>query len=480
MSDGKVCIVVAGAKCSDGRIAIGLNNTIPWNSKADLHNFRQLTTSTKLPICENVVIMGTKTWQSIGKRLPNRYNIVISRNKDAKKVYNLPHDVGVSSSVESAIDQLKTISDVETIYIIGGSYIYKNALDLGVVDKIHMTFVSDTHTPSAFDNSDTFFPLTVDQLESTFTKSNSSYVTKENHIMCSYHTYTGSVIHEEYQYLQLISKVLEHGEYRNDRTGTGTVSLFGETMRFDLSTHFPLLTTKRTYWKGIVEELLWFIRGSTNANELAAKNVKIWDGNGSREFLDSVGLSDNEEGDLGPVYGFQWRHFGADYKTMHDSYDAQGIDQLQDVIDQIKNNPTSRRIIMTAWNPSALKKMALPPCHLMCQFYVNNGKLSCQMYQRSADIGLGVPFNIASYALLTCLIAHFTDLTPGEFIHVIGDAHVYTNHIDALKIQLTRKPYDFPTININNTPKTIYDVTSDDITLNNYRCHPKIHMDMSA
>ncbi|AET42534.1 thymidylate synthase [Emiliania huxleyi virus 202] len=480
MSDGKVCIVVAGAKCSDGRIAIGVNNRIPWNSKADMHNFRQLTTSTKLPICENVVIMGAKTWQSIGRRLPNRYNIVISRNKDARKVYNLPHDVGISSSIESAIDQLKTVSDVETIYIIGGSYIYKNALDLGIVSKIHMTFVSDARTPSAFDNSDTFFPLTVDELESNFIKSRSSYITKENHITCSYHTYTGSVIHEEYQYLKLISKVLEHGEYRHDRTGTGTVSLFGETMRFDLSTHFPLLTTKRTYWKGIVEELLWFIRGSTNANELAAKNVKIWDGNGSREFLNSIGLNDNEEGDLGPVYGFQWRHFGAEYKTMHDSYDAQGIDQLQDVIDQIKNNPTSRRIIMSAWNPSALKKMALPPCHLMCQFYVHDGKLSCQMYQRSADIGLGVPFNIASYALLTCLIAHFTNLTPGEFIHVIGDAHVYTDHIDALKIQLTRKPYNFPTITINNAPKTIFDVSSDDIVLTNYQCHSKIHMDMSA
>ncbi|AHA54694.1 thymidylate synthase [Emiliania huxleyi virus 86] len=480
MSDGKVCIVVAGAKCSDGRIAIGINNKIPWNSKADMHNFRQLTTSTSMPICENVVIMGTKTWQSIGKRLPNRYNIVISRNKDARRVYNIPNNVGISSSIELAISELKTVSDIETIYVIGGSYIYKDVIDLKIVDKIHMTFVSNQHDPGAFDNCDTFFPLTVNDLESNFIKSKTSYVTKEAHLTCSYHTYKATVIHEEYQYLQLISKVLEHGEYRSDRTGTGTVSLFGETMRFNLSTHFPLLTTKRTYWKGIVEELLWFIRGSTNANELAAKNVKIWDGNGSRDFLDSVGLVDNEEGDLGPVYGFQWRHFGADYKTMHDSYDSQGTDQLQNVIDQIKNNPTSRRIIMSAWNPNALEKMALPPCHLMCQFYVHDGMLSCQMYQRSADIGLGVPFNIASYALLTCLIAHFTNLKPGEFIHVIGDAHVYTNHIDALKTQLKRKPYDFPTIHINNMPKTIFDVTSDDIILNDYKCHPKIHMDMSA
>ncbi|KAF2583847.1 hypothetical protein F2Q70_00033956 [Brassica cretica] len=194
-------------------------------------------------------------------------------------------------------------------------------------------------------------------------------------------------------------------------------------MTFNLRRSFPLLTTKRVFWRGVVEELLWFISGSTNAKLLQEKGIHIWDGNASREYLDGIGLTEREEGDLGPVYGFQWRHFGAKYTDMHADYTGQGFDQLLDVINKIKNNPDDRRIIMSAWNPSDLKAMALPPCHMFAQFYVANGELSCQMYQRSADMGLGVPFNIASYSLLTCILAHVCDLVPGDFIHVIGDAH---------------------------------------------------------
>merc|ERR1712066_1036846 len=226
------------------------------------------------------------------------------------------------------------------------------------------------------------------------------------------------------EYLDLIEKILKQGKVRDDRTGVGTISLFGAQMRFSLRDQFPLLTTKRTFWRGVAEELIWFIQGNTNAQDLADKNVKIWDANGSREFLDSRGLKNNEVGDLGPVYGFQWRHFGAEYKNCHSNYENQGVDQLQNVIDTIRKNPTCRRIIMNAWNCKDLSKMALPPCHVMCQFYVNTSKntLSCQMYQRSADMGLGVPFNIASYALLTVMIAHVCDLSPGDFVHTLGDA----------------------------------------------------------
>lgn len=192
------------------------------------------------------------------------------------------------------------------------------------------------------------------------------------------------------------------------------------------------------FWKGVLEELLWFIKGSTNAKELSSKGVRIWDANGSRDFLDNLGFSSRKEGDLGPVYGFQWRHFGADYKDMDSDYSHQGVDQLQKVIDTIKTNPDDRRIILCAWNPKDLPSMALPPCHALCQFYVVNGELSCQLYQRSADMGLGVPFNIASYALLTYMIAHITGLKPGDFVHTLGDAHIYLNHIEPLKMQAER------------------------------------------
>jgi len=286
---------------------------------------------------------------------------------------------------------------------------------------------------------------------------------------------------EELQYLDLIRTCIEQGETRGDRTGTGTHSVFGTTMRFSLKDNvLPLLTTKKTFWRGVAEELIWFISGSTNANELAAKKIHIWDGNGSREFLDNLGFTDREVGDLGPVYGFQWRHFGAEYKDMHSDYRQQGVDQLMNCINMIKNNPTSRRIIMSAWNPAAQPYMALPPCHLMCQFYVSKNGLSCQMYQRSGDVGLGVPFNIASYALLTRLIAQVCGLEANEFIHVLGDAHVYSNHVDPLKEQLKRTPYVFPKLYINPNITDIEKFTYSDLKVVGYKSHSRIKMKMAV
>jgi len=244
---------------------------------------------------------------------------------------------------------------------------------------------------------------------------------------------------------------------------------------------FPLLTTKRVFWRGVVEELLWFIKGSTNGKELSEKGVKIWEANGSKEFLEKQGITDREEGDLGPVYGFQWRHSGAKYKDMHADYTGKGIDQLADVINTIKNNPASRRIIMCAWNPTDLKAMALPPCHCLAQFYVANGELSCQLYQRSADMGLGVPFNVASYALLTVMVAQVTGLKPGEFIHTLGDAHVYLNHIEPLKEQLRREPRDFPKLVIKRPEiRDINEFEYEDFELVGYKPHPRIVMNMAV
>jgi len=297
-------------------------------------------------------------------------------------------------------------------------------------------------------------------------------------------TTNGSTIskrHDEYQYLDLVSKIMAEGNDKGDRTGTGTRSLFGAQMRFSLRDGtFPLLTTKKTFYRGIAEELFWFIRGSTNAKELQEKNVRIWDGNSSRQFLDSVGLGHREEGDLGPVYGFQWRHFGAEYVDMHADYSGKGVDQLANVIDAIKNRPEDRRIIMCAWNPADLNKMALPPCHCLVQFYVANGELSCQLYQRSADMGLGVPFNIASYALLTHMIAHVTGLSAGEFVHTLGDAHVYNNHFDALKEQLTREPLPFPKLRMKRKVENIEDFSIDDLEVEGYKSHGKVDMKMAV
>tara|TARA_B000000475_G_scaffold150598_1_gene121271 strand:+ start:332 stop:1192 length:861 start_codon:yes stop_codon:yes gene_type:complete len=285
----------------------------------------------------------------------------------------------------------------------------------------------------------------------------------------------------ELQYINLIKHILENGISKDDRTGIGTLSIFSYNMTFNLRESFPLLTTKKVYWKGVVEELLWFISGSTDSNILKEKGVKIWEGNSSREFLDSRGLSHYDQGDIGAGYGFQWRHFGAKYTNMYDSYEGKGIDQLKDVIYKIKNTPDDRRIIMTAWNPLDIDKMALPPCHIFVQFWVDTNKkeLHSQMYQRSCDVGLGVPFNIASYALLTCIIAKLCDLTPGDFHYCMGDTHIYKNHIDAMKLQITRDPYDFPKINIKNITD-IDSITADDIELIDYKYYENIKMNMAV
>ncbi|GAA5973963.1 hypothetical protein JCM11641_001245 [Rhodosporidiobolus odoratus] len=314
---------------------------------------------------------------------------------------------------------------------------------------------------------------------------------------------------EEQQYLDLVRDIIERGERRADRTGTGTVSLFAPPqLRFSLSKSssdpasseptllLPLLTTKRVFSRGIIEELLWFIAGSTDSKLLSEKGVKIWDGNGSREFLDKVGLSHREEGDLGPVYGFQWRHFGAEYRTAKDSYEGEGVDQLAEVIRKIKENPTDRRIILSAWNPADIPKMALPPCHMFCQFYVSlppadsppntKPRLSCLMYQRSADCGLGVPYNIASYALLTHMIALITDTTPHEFIHQLGDAHVYLDHVEPLTTQISRTPYEFPEFRWKRSKGEIGSIDGfryEDFEIDaryKERSHPAIQMKMSV
>ncbi len=260
-------------------------------------------------------------------------------------------------------------------------------------------------------------------------------------------------------YLEFMQHVLDHGQKKEDRTGTGTLSVFGYQMRFNLQEGFPLVTTKKCHTKSIIYELLWFLQGNTNIKYLNENGVRIWD-----EWA-------NSQGDLGPVYGKQWRSWQADGKT---------VDQISWVINEIKKNPDSRRLIVSAWNVGELEKMALAPCHTLFQFYVQNGKLSCQLYQRSADIFLGVPFNIASYALLTHMVAHVTDLKVGEFVHTFGDAHLYLNHLEQAKLQLTRTPYPLPQIKLNPQVKSIFDFKFEDFELIGYEAHPHIKADVAV
>jgi thymidylate synthase len=332
--------------------------------------------------------------------------------------------------------------------------------------------------------------------------------------------------HEEYQYLNLIRRILSEGEHRPDRTGTGTLSLFTPPpLHFSLSkpnpdfpSHtdsripiLPLLTTKRVFLRAVTTELLWFVSGCTSSKSLSEAGIHIWDGNGSRQFLDNLGFTEREEGDLGPVYGFQWRHFGAEYQDCRADYTGQGVDQIREIVRKLKNNPFDRRIILSAWNVADLSKMALPPCHMFAQFYVsypdaprgetalhtspssgdttNGGKpktkghLSCTLYQRSCDMGLGVPFNIASYALLTHMLAHACDLVPGKLIHTMGDAHVYLDHVEALKEQLLREPREFPEFAVKRSDRGSGEMDGwkvEELEVKGYKPHGGIKMKMSV
>ncbi|WP_436637714.1 thymidylate synthase [Microbaculum sp. FT89] len=262
------------------------------------------------------------------------------------------------------------------------------------------------------------------------------------------------------QYQDLLRRILDDGLRKDDRTGTGTLSVFGHQMRYDLAEGFPMVTTKKLHLKSIVHELLWFLKGDTNIAYLKAHGVRIWD-----EWAD-------ENGDLGPVYGHQWRSWP--------TQDGGTIDQISQVVAQIRSNPDSRRLIVTAWNPADVEKMALPPCHCLFQFWVGDGKLSCQLYQRSADVFLGVPFNIASYALLTMMVAQVTGLKPGDFVHTLGDAHLYSNHIEQARLQLSRAPRRLPTMHINPAVTDIFGFVYEDFALEGYDPHPHIKAEVAV
>lgn len=542
-----VAAVVAAAAGSRG---IGIKGNLPWRLPGDMTHFKEVTCDPPAPGTINAVIMGRKTWESIPPKfrpLPGRINVVLSRAAfvDGRgTISSVDSSVGadaegtasyvmIASSLDDAMSKIERTPQIGTTFIIGGGEVYKSALESGLVKRVIYTRVHGMPEETEFD---AFFPEMKDdewdcvpfasrsadtpvakktRVESIAKKHVDAksglmyefleYIRRPTRVVVTPTAVAASakitddvattVAHEEgpeinpeeMQYLNICRDILTNGVRRGDRTGTGTLSKFGVQMRYSLRDDtLPLLTTKRTFWRGVAEELLWFIQGSTNANDLAEKDIHIWDGNGSREFLDSRELGHREVGDLGPVYGFQWRHFGAEYTDMHADYTGKGVDQLVDCIEKIKNSPEDRRIVMSAWNPKDLDLMALPPCHMFCQFYVDTDKneLSCQMYQRSADMGLGVPFNIASYALLTHMIAKVTGRKLGDFVHTIGDAHIYLNHVDALKEQLERKPRAFPKLKFREKHGNAYDdidgFVFDDFEVIGYKPHASIKMKMAV
>lgn len=480
-------IVVAASTPNFG---IGRNGDLPWKLAEDMAFFKSTTTKARLNK-SNAVIMGRKTWESIPKKfrpLSDRINVIISRNTNLRSEQVIPDEVLIVNSLTSALETLSHSTyeeKLDEVFVIGGGSIYKEAMNSNLCKKIYLTEVDLN-----LDDFDTFFPTisagkfllsarteTLSSRDCTYRFTEYTAV-PEGPIPQSLSSVPNQ---EELQYLRIVKEIIDQGMLRGDRTGTGTLSKFGVQMRFSLRDNvFPLLTTKKVFWRGVAEELLWFVKGDTNANNLRDKGIHIWDGNASREFLDGRGLQHREEGDLGPVYGFQWRHFGAKYEDMHTNYTGKGVDQLLDCIKKIKETPEDRRIVMTAWNPADLSLMALPPCHMFCQFYVANGELSCQMYQRSADMGLGVPFNIASYSLLTVLMAQVCGLKAGDFVHSIGDAHVYVNHVDALKSQLDRAPRAFPKLYLNTEVNDIDKFQYSDLKIEGYNPDSAIKMKMAV
>lgn len=465
----------------------GYQGKMPWKMvKKEMRKFKKITITTKDSRKMNAVIMGKNTFWSITASKPQlegRYNVILSTTLD--KV-TAPH-IKTITNFRKEVAKLNNNPHIESIFVIGGASVFKEAMQVVPhhIERLYLTVFHSKFDADVFINMEEmlqFFPYV--------NKPNKLYHCDKTGLYYSMSVRTRLEMppiipprHEEYQYLDLIQTVINTGEKRGDRTGVGTVASFGHKMVFSLRNGtLPLFTTKQTFFRGIAEELIWFISGSTNAKELSAKGIRIWDGNSSRAFLDSRGLHHLEESDIGAGYGYQWRHFGAKYVGMHADYTGQGFDQLTDCIHKIKTNPTDRRIIMSAWNPADLHLMALPPCHMFCQFFVNIEKqeLSCQMYQRSADLGLGIPFNVASYSLLTHMVAHVCGLKAGDFIHIMGDTHVYLNHIEPLKEQLSRKPFPFPIISLDPNIANIDDFRYEHIKLHNYQSHPRISMEMAV
>jgi thymidylate synthase len=462
------------------KFAIGKGTKLVVKIPADLEYFKTTTINT-------IVVMGRITWESMNKRaLPNRVNVVVTRHPYKYKVNPMYKDVLFLTPEEAQL-YVQTFKYPKEVYIIGGSHVLKLFPN---PNKIYITHIIPSDK-LVYQCSNIF----VDVLNDCYKLIGYSPIlhyeggTYRHLIYINRNVIYGNP--DKYDsvntiYKNLCMDIIDNGENRNDRTGVGTISVFGRQIHIDLGCGFPLLTTKYIPWRHVIEELLWFMRGDTDSKILEKKGVKIWKGNTSREFLDSKGLYNYDEGVLGKGYGWQWRFFGAEYDPVFSDtskYTPQdGFDQLQYVIDEIKTNKNSRRILMCYWNPCDLDKVALPPCHFACQFYVRQDKyLDCMFSMRSTDVALGLPFNIASYAALLMIIAKKTQFAPGHLIYTGGDVHIYKTHVDSIKQLLTRNNRPLPILQLDESisTKPINDITINDFQMIGYFPHPSIKMPMA-
>jgi dihydrofolate reductase/thymidylate synthase len=470
---------------------IGQNNTIPWDIPEDLKRFSSLTKN-------SVVVMGRKTWDSIPnnkKPLKDRLNIVVTSNPlkyyiNNKLSYNYQQSYEYSHYDDNSenllfvtLDKLnETIRSYPEVFIIGGEFLFN--IYSKIANKIYLTVIEKEY------DCDKFF--SINNLENyQISEYETSKYSKEEQCFYRYITYQRQSImneHEEYIYLNLLRDIMNVKE-RPDRTGIGTKSIFARQLRFDISKTVPFLTTKQLAWKSVLKELLWFIQGKTDSKILEKQNVMIWKGNSTREFLDNRGLCQYEVGDIGAMYGFNWRHFGAEYKGCQYDYTGQGYDQLKNLIEDLKKDPYSRRHMITTFNPTEVKNSVLMPCHgISIQFYVDDDNdtlqkyLSCHVYCRSSDCFLGLPFNIASYAIFTYIIAKLTDMKPRELIISTGDTHIYLNHLEQVNTQLSRQPLPFPILEVSDEIKNkdLNEINENDFNLVGYIHHPAIKASMAV
>ena len=449
MSLPRLNIVVA----IDKQNGFSKNNKIPWNLPEDRSFLKKKTISNG----KNVIIMGKDTYLTLPDQyrpLPHRKNVVIS---STLKEANHPN-IKIYKDLTTALIDIGKWSDIDKVYIGGGQRIYEEVITqyLYLCQKIYVSHIPEDYL------CDRFFPAEVLKL--------CQAKLKHQYLKFKIVVYKPQLKHQEYRYLDLITEVKTQGDYNNDRTGIGTYSLFGKQLEFDIRERIPAVTTKKLLYPMVIRELLWMISGSTNSKILEEKGINIWKGNSSREFLDRRGLTSYFEGDIGPGYGFQYRHWGAKYSGYSADYTGQGIDQLSNVINEIKTNPSSRRLIVSAWNVADLPLISLPPCHLLYQFNVSGEWLDCQVYQRSADLFLGLPFNMLFYSILTYMVAHLTKLKPRKLSFCLGNAHIYSNHLEAVEKLLQRTPFPWAKLTFKDAEQinSIDQFTFENIEIKDY------------
>jgi dihydrofolate reductase/thymidylate synthase len=478
--------------CTDNNYGIGKNNDIPWSFTKDLQYFKKMSIGENLNNKYNVVIMGNNTYKSIPSKyrpLEKRINIALStsntptNNNLLEDIEYIKNNIIYFNNVNYILLYLDKIKNyINDCFIIGGSKIYDIFLNLKLINTIYLTQINNkSYECDIFFNFESYkkqFEIKYSDKYIDFDKKS-----KNCYILLNYeYSYINK---EENKFIKTINKILNKGVYNLDRSGVGTLSIFGKSFTYDIRNYrLPLFTHRKVFLRGIVEELLFFVSGKTDTKILEEKKVNIWRGHTSREFLDSRGLQQYKEGSYGPSYGFQLRHFNADFIDDETYYTGKGFDQLEDVINQIKTNPTSRRILFTYWNPSALNKVPLPSCHILYQFHVNidTNELSCSFYQRSNDYMLAGVYNICSASILVFMLCHLTGYKPGKIIHNIGNIHIYMNQIEVVKTIIQNKPYNFPLLFIEDPKdeiKKIEDFKYNHFKLLFYNSHKKYNISMA-